>query len=265
VRNAPPLRADTLAAMARGATTRAELPAPLPPETRTVGQVVAEAIRVYGRSFWRALALGVLPAAAGVGGAALPRLGQLVVAVTIGALVVTASYAGATLLVADARADTARVVRAVGAGWLAFLPVPFLASLLILPAVAWLALVGLVVPVVLLERRSVRESFGRAVALARADYVHAVGTLAALVITALLSSSVLFFLLRGQGGAALHVAAFLSVLVISPVVFLGAAILYVDQDARLSARGTGGTMAADGRLPRRKPDAAAAVRHDATR
>ena len=36
-----------------------ELPPPLPPETRTVGQLVAETIRAYGNSFWRVLPLGL--------------------------------------------------------------------------------------------------------------------------------------------------------------------------------------------------------------
>jgi len=37
----------------------AELPAPLPPERRTVGQLVAESIRAYGHNFWRCLPLGL--------------------------------------------------------------------------------------------------------------------------------------------------------------------------------------------------------------
>ena len=235
---------DTLAPVARGGTRAVrELPPALPPETRTVGQLVAEAIRLYGRRFWRALALGVLPAAAGVIGAELPRGGAILFALTAGALVTTASYIGATLLVDERRAEGGAVLRALLLGWLVFLPVPFLVSIFILPAVAWLALVGLVVPVVLLERRGLREAVGRAVELARADYVHAAGSLAALVVVALLSSSVLFFLLRGQGEATLRVAAFLSVVVISPVVFLGAVLLYFDQEARLSARDDGARMA----------------------
>src|SRR5437764_5204793 len=36
-----------------------KLPPPLPPETRTVGQLVAETIRLYGQRFWRVLPLGV--------------------------------------------------------------------------------------------------------------------------------------------------------------------------------------------------------------
>jgi hypothetical protein len=36
-----------------------ELPAPLPPDKRTVGQLVAETIRAYGANFWRVLPLGL--------------------------------------------------------------------------------------------------------------------------------------------------------------------------------------------------------------
>ena len=51
-------------AMARGAK-RAErpVPPPLPPAERTIGQLVAESIRLYGRHFLRALPLGILIAA----------------------------------------------------------------------------------------------------------------------------------------------------------------------------------------------------------
>src|SRR5262249_7772033 len=36
-----------------------ELPPPLPPAERTVGQVIAESIRAYGHRFWPALPLGL--------------------------------------------------------------------------------------------------------------------------------------------------------------------------------------------------------------
>jgi len=45
---------------------RPPLPAPLPPETRTVGQLVAEAVKLYGARFWPSLALGIGPALFGV-------------------------------------------------------------------------------------------------------------------------------------------------------------------------------------------------------
>ena len=36
-----------------------DLPPPLPPEKRTIGQLIAETIRAYGDRFWRLLPLGL--------------------------------------------------------------------------------------------------------------------------------------------------------------------------------------------------------------
>src|SRR5436305_1285891 len=44
---------------ARPRRSSQELPAPLPPETRTVGQLVAETLRLYGQRFWLVLPLGL--------------------------------------------------------------------------------------------------------------------------------------------------------------------------------------------------------------
>jgi hypothetical protein len=212
---------------------RRDLPPPLPPETRTVGQLVAETIRLYQRRFWPSLTLGLGPAALGVSLALLPPWGDLAFVLTGGAVLMTGSYVGATSIAADVRPSRGPLAVAFGAGVLVFVPVPFLASVFFLPAAAWLAVVGLVVPVALLERLAFRPAFRRAFQLARADYVHALGSLATLAITAFLTSTVLFFLLRGQAEAALAAAAFLALLVISPVLFLGAALLYFDQAARV--------------------------------
>ena len=50
---------------------RTQLPPPLPPETRTVGQLVAESLKLYGARFWPSLALGIGPAVVGVADAEL--------------------------------------------------------------------------------------------------------------------------------------------------------------------------------------------------
>ena len=46
----------------RKPSTSRELPPPLPPERRTVGQAVAEAVRLYGARFAKALPLGLVVA-----------------------------------------------------------------------------------------------------------------------------------------------------------------------------------------------------------
>ena len=212
------------------------LPPPLPPETRTVGQLVAESIRLYGKRFWAALALGVGPAVVGITLAELPDAAQLAVSLSVGPAVLTSSYIGATVIATGVRPTARSVAVALALGVLVLLPVPFLVRFFVLPAAAWLALIGLVVPVAIVERLGPKAALSRALALGRADYVHALGSLATLVILGLTTSLVLFFLLRGQGDVTLRVAAFLATVVIAPLVFLGAALLYDDQSARERVR-----------------------------
>ena len=215
------------------------LPAPLPPATRTVGQLVAESIRLYGRSFWRSLALGVPPAVAGITAAELPSFTRLPVALTAGAVAASVSYALASAFTAEIRPELKRVARATEIGLVTLIPAILILAYLglvgLLPAVAWLGFVGLAVPVAVIEGRL---SIRRAIELARADLAHAIGSLATLALVGLLSAYVLFFTLRSAGTAALRASAFLSVLVISPLLFLGGALLYFDQEARVASVGS---------------------------
>jgi hypothetical protein len=133
----------------------------------------------------------------------------------------------------ERRPPTRRLVTAGVVGWLVFVPVPFLALAFVLPALMWLAAVGLVVPVLVAEELSPRDSLRRAWQLARADYVHAVGSLATLAIVVFLTQAMLVFILRGAGGAAIDVAVVLANIVISPLLFIGTALLYGDQAARV--------------------------------
>jgi hypothetical protein len=204
------------------------------PADRTVGQLVAATIHLYGRHFWRGLALGVGPAVLTTIAGRLAYNDWLVLMMTAGSVVLSTSYIGAVAVAAEARLDR-RALLALAAGTLAFLPVPILLFGAVLPAVAWFALVGLVVPVVMLEQRGLRESFRRAVRLASVDYVHALGSLAALAIVVAVSIGVLAFLLLGAGQQTARVAFFLANLVLSPLLFLGAALLYFDQKARLES------------------------------
>ena len=217
------------------------VPQPLPPEERPVGQLIAESVRLYGRRFWPSLALGVAPAASGVVGAALPGAARVAYSLTVGTLVITCAYGAAVVIASGVQPTRRSAAVALLCGVVVWLPVPFLATFLIFHAAAWLGAVGLVVPVALIEGTGVRQTVMRALRLARADYVHAFGSIATLVIVGLLTALSLFFVLRGQGEATLATAAFLSVLVISPLLFLGGALLYFDQaaryDAALRARG----------------------------
>lgn len=117
-------------------------------------------------------------------------------------------------------------------GVVVFLPVALLAVFYILPALIWLAVIGLSVPVALLEERGFRESMWRARRLAAAGYIHALGSLTTLVIVYGVSRAALLLLLHGQADTTLQTAAFLADLVLSPLLFLGSALLYFDQKAR---------------------------------
>src|SRR6266498_2959206 len=139
------------------------LPPPLPPETRTVGQLVAESVRLYGRRFWPSLALGIGPAVIGTASTYLPRTSAIVLLSAAGALVMGASSAGASAIVSGRRPTGRTMVVATGVG----------------------------------------------------------------------------FLVYGGSGQAVRIAAFLASLVVSPILFLGAALLYYDQEARLRLRSRG--------------------------
>jgi hypothetical protein len=212
------------------------LPAPLPPEDRTVGQLVAEAIKLYGARFWHSLALGIGPGLLGIAAAELDGALRIALVVGLGPLVLASSYAGAVALLRPVGRGRYLAV-ALSIGYLAFLPV-CVSRLWIFPgiyllALAWLALIGLGVPAALVERRGYADALRRGVQLARADYVHALGSLATLAITIFLT------------GQALRISAVLALVVLAPVFVLGAAVLYVDQEARVES----------GPRPRRRRDA----------
>jgi hypothetical protein len=213
-----------------------ELPPPLPPENRTVGQLVAETVRFYRDHFWQSVALGLGPA---VLDAVLVHVGgtpEAVVGLVAGPAVVTASFVGGSAVVSDRPVTRRRLAVAFAAGIVVFLPFRPLLFLYILPAVAWLAAFGLAVPAAVIEGTGFRRSITRGFELARADFVHALGSVATLAITFVLTRFVLFFLIRGWSGVGLQIAAFLADLVISPILFLGTALLYFDQAARVESR-----------------------------
>src|SRR4051794_11763192 len=157
-------------------------PEALPPAERTVGQLVAESIRFYGDHFPRGLALGVVPALLTLLTTSIPRAAALVILPGVGGALLSAVYVAACILVLDVNPPRRRAAAAWIAGWLVFVPVPFLVLGFILPAVAWLAAFGLVVPALLVEDLPPGRAARRGWQLARADYVHALGSLATLAI-----------------------------------------------------------------------------------
>ena len=210
-----------------------DVPPPLPPAERTVGQLVAESLRLYGRRFWPSLALGVPPAILNLLARVLDDTLLLVVVPIAGGLLLSLSYVGAVALASE---QPLAVTRAIAGGVLVFLPFPFFTAFFILPGLVWLGAFGLVVPVLALERIGFWLAFLRAYKLARADFVHTLGSLATLAILVFLTQSMLFFLLRGTSDQTLDIASFVAALVVSPLLFLGTALLYFDQAAREDLR-----------------------------
>lgn len=220
----------------RGRRVDRPLPPPLPPAERTVGQLVGEAIRIYGSDFWRSLLLGVpivlvnslaWVSASGARG---------ILFAPLAAALVSLSYVGAIALVHSVRVRARETAAAYALAVVLFIPFPPLATLFVLPGIAWLALVGLSVPALMIERVGFRAAVARGIALARVDFVHVLGGLSTLALVVIVSQFSLYFVLREFAENTRLAAAALASLVVSPVVFLGAAILYSDQDARLRSR-----------------------------
>jgi hypothetical protein len=234
-----------------------ELPPPLPPGERTVGQVVAETIRAYGDRFWRVLPLGIPVAVVDqLSVRQSPGLQMLVWWAATPLFV--AAYVYACSLVLHARPNRTAVALAL----LIYLPFPALRALYILPGIAWFALVGLAVPAAMVEGLRFRDALVRGRQLGVADYAHALGSLAALVVVVGLATSTLGALLHSQGDNGQRVAVAISDLVLSPLLFLGAALLYLDQSARVGSDPSDRRRRRDAHF-HPPVDADAAGRHDA--
>jgi hypothetical protein len=195
-----------------------------------VGQLIAETIREYGHRFWRALPLGLPLAISTQLSLGHSANVQTLVLLAFSPLV-AAAYVWACRLVHGASPTVTAYVCAL----LVFAPVPFLVRLIVLPAVAWLALFGLAVPAAMIERRGFRAALERGRELGLADYVHALGSLAAVVIVVGVSELTLIALLRSQGENGQRAAHLIADVVLSPLLYLAGALLYLDQAARVGS------------------------------
>jgi len=211
------------------------LPQALPPERRTVGQLVAETIRLYGARFLRALPLGVVVASVNQVSLGLERQATTAILV-IAAPLFTLAFAYAAQLVIGVRAPVRSWVVALGVGTIVFVPAALFFPWFALASVLWLALAGLCVPAAMAEGTSLVGSLARGLRLGRVDYVHAAGALATLVVLFVLARLGLALLLESQADNTVRVAIFLADTVLGPLLFLGGALLYVDQEARLRSR-----------------------------
>ena len=114
-----------------------------------------------------------------------------------------------------------------------FLPAALFFPWFALVSVAVLAWLGNSVPAIVFEGAGPVDSLKRAVVLARADMVHAIGGLATLVLIFGLTRQAMAFVLRSQGDNTVRVSIFLADTVLGPLLFLGAVLLYLDLVARV--------------------------------
>jgi hypothetical protein len=203
-------------------------PAALPPAERTVGQLVAESIRFYGSRFWAVLPLGLPFVVVDVIGIGRSADVQTLLLWACAPLFCVA-YVRAAQLVFDRRPTAAAYLVAL----LVFLPFPILVRFYVLPGVAWFGLLGLAVPAAVHEGLGLRGALQRGWALGRADVAHAIGGIATLALVYGVSKGALLVLLHTQGNQTERVAVVLADLVLSPLLFIGATLLYVDQTARV--------------------------------
>jgi hypothetical protein len=204
-------------------------PVALPPAQRTIGQLVAESIRFYGDHFWAVLALGVPFVALDVLSIDQPWSRQIVVGWAVGPLVCAAYVRAAMLLSGNVWSWSAYA-----AALIVYLPYPIL-GVYVLPAVVYFGLVGLGIPAAVSEGLGLRAALRRGFQLGRADLVHAIGGVATLALVVGISRIALEILLNTQGGQAREIAVVLADFVLSPLLYIGGALLYVDQAARVEA------------------------------
>jgi hypothetical protein len=214
-----------------------------------LSELLAETVRLYGHRFGAAIGLGLPTGGAFLASLVLPLALDIVVV----GIAFTASYAAAARLTAGdpfweawaqvgLRLPILLVLMVVVA-------VPFAVALtqlfLLVPAVAWLGLTGFSIPVTMLERdpeegnwfQRVGFTLSRALSLARAEPLHAIGIAAALVIVYVVLGIVLTGALVGFADNGRTIAAAIAQVILAPLFFLGLSVLYFEQRVRaLSSR-----------------------------
>jgi hypothetical protein len=209
-----------------------------------LGEILSETIRIYTARPWAAIGLGLVEGGAYLLAALTPDL----LDVLLIALAFTAIYGAAARLVSgDSFAESwaqvgLRAPVLVVFTFVVAVPVVIALTYLFLLVVAalWIALMGFSIPVAMLERDPevrnpldrIAYSLLRSIRLARAEYLHALGVIAALIIIYLVLGVVLGVGLVGFADNAGMVAATLVQVVLAPFFFLGLSVLYFEQRAR---------------------------------
>lgn len=209
-----------------------DLPPPLPPETRTIGQLIAETIRLYGARWKISVLLGVGPAVTLlVASYTSSTAAQASLAALLG-IVLALSWTAAATLAVPGRPAAATLLVAVLLSVAVWIPTLFLFRFFLVPGLVWLGFVGLSVHAAVAEGAGPVDAVRRGMALARADLLHALGSMIALGVLAYLMSAILTITIHSGSGEVVRISSFLAWLVVWPLLFLGGVLLYEDQRAR---------------------------------
>ena len=214
-----------------------------------LGEILAQTVEVYRERIWAALGVGSFLSATLLIARAAPDWADI----TILSLALTACYAASSRLASGDR--FAEAVAQIAAQALPLLVLTVVVSVplalaltdfvTLLLVVAWIALTGFSIPVAMLERNPDSDSsfaqlgysMTRAVALARAEYLHALGVVAALAGIYVFAGGFLATALAGFAENRGFGAFLLVQIVLAPFFFLGLSVLYFEQKARaLSSR-----------------------------
>jgi hypothetical protein len=223
----------------------------LPDRPLPLGEILSETIRIYTQRPWAALGIGLL-----FGGAyLLTALTPVLLDVLVVAFAFSLIFGAAARLVSGD--SFAEAWAQVGLRTPVLLVLTFLVAVpafltfsylfLFLVGAAWIALLGFSIPVAMLERDPDVQNFFdriayallRSIRLARAEYLHALGVVAALVVIYLVLGITLAVGLVGFADNGRALAAALVQVVLVPFFAIGLSVLYYEQRARAAVSSPG--------------------------
>ena len=183
-------------------------PQEISPANRTVGQLIADSIHLYGNNFWQGVLIALPATAFTIGASFLDGAASIVFGLVVGPLALGLSFLWASVVATGGKNEPGRALLA---GAIAFLPLAVsrvtVFTGIYFVALAWFALFALAVPSVLVEDRQLLDALRRGVRLARADFVHAFGAVAALAVVVIVSIFSLSLLLAGFGEQSITISA----------------------------------------------------------
>jgi hypothetical protein len=217
---------------------------PPPDRPLPLGELLSETITIYSKRPRAAIGLGLVEGGAFLVALTAPTLFQILIL----AVAFAAVYGAAARLVSgDSFAEAwgqvgVRILTLAALVFVVAVPVVIALQELLALIIGglWLALMGFSIPVAMLERDpDVRNTFDRiaysllrSMRLARIEYLHALGVVAALIMINVVFGFALGLALVGFADNGAVAAGVIVRVVLAPFFFLGLSVLYFEQRAR---------------------------------